>query len=321
MNCRNGERFLAQAIDSVHDQTFDDWEIVFWDNQSTDRSAEIARSYPRVRYCVSEDLLSLGTARNAAVVASRGELLAFLDSDDAWLPEFLQTVVQMIDADPKVALAYTDAYTINEDGVVGAKYWTQLRCVPSRGSVLEQLLLRNPVILSASALRRAAFDRVKGFRDYQWAEEYDLWLRVAHESAVEYNPSALALYRIHDASLSSRLREEPLTERVAIYDRWAHNPDVPPHIRRTAAGARTRMRWLYSAWLAEMARRAEALSQLSLVRRESQSRLLRLAVAAATLPGTTKATLWCLRTAQRHRRTLRRVFNLWYSARVGRQLE
>ena len=83
INCLNGARYLREAIDSVFSQTYDNWEIVFWDNHSCDESGVIAKSYgDRVRYHRSESTTGLGLARNRALNACRGKYIAFLDVDD-----------------------------------------------------------------------------------------------------------------------------------------------------------------------------------------------------------------------------------------------
>ena len=85
MNCHNGEQFLREAIDSIYEQTYQNWEIIFWDNASTDNSAAIAQSYDnRLRYYLSAGFTSLGMARELAVQKSNGEYVAFLDCDDFW---------------------------------------------------------------------------------------------------------------------------------------------------------------------------------------------------------------------------------------------
>src|SRR3972149_5927289 len=83
MNCYNGARYLREALASVLVQTFTDWEIVFWDNQSADESAAIFKSYSdrRFRYFLAPEHTVLGRARNLAVEQARGEWIAFLDCD------------------------------------------------------------------------------------------------------------------------------------------------------------------------------------------------------------------------------------------------
>ena len=87
MNCLNGERFLREAIESVFNQTFQDWEIIFFDSGSTDESVEIASSYgERVKIFSLNQPVPLGQSRQEAVDKATGEFLAFLDVDDIWLP-------------------------------------------------------------------------------------------------------------------------------------------------------------------------------------------------------------------------------------------
>ena len=117
MNCLNGERYLRQAIDSVFNQTYKDWEIIFWDNGSTDTSAEIAKSYgERVRYFRSKKTYPLGKARNLCMAKSEAEYIAFLDCDDIWLPQKLEKQIPLFEKDPEVALVFSDAIYFNESG-------------------------------------------------------------------------------------------------------------------------------------------------------------------------------------------------------------
>jgi len=95
MIVKNGERFLAQALDSVVAQTYRPLEIIVVDGQSCDRTAEIARSYPLVRYLLQETL-GVANAYNQGVAAARGELIAFLSHDDVWAPEKIAKQAQYL---------------------------------------------------------------------------------------------------------------------------------------------------------------------------------------------------------------------------------
>ena len=90
MNCYNGEKYLREAIDSVYAQSYKHWEIIFWDNASTDRTSQIAQSYDsRLRYFRAKVNTHLGPARNMALEKAKTTYIAFLDSDDIYLPNTL----------------------------------------------------------------------------------------------------------------------------------------------------------------------------------------------------------------------------------------
>lgn len=86
MNCFNGEQFLSDAIKSVLDQTYRNWELIFWDNQSIDNSKKIFKSFndKRLKYYFSKKKTTLHLARNLALKKSNGDLICFLDVDDYW---------------------------------------------------------------------------------------------------------------------------------------------------------------------------------------------------------------------------------------------
>src|SRR5271165_3089230 len=92
MNVRNGASTLREALDSVLAQTFTDWELIVWDDRSTDESGKIAAQYsdPRICYFLSPEETSLGKARDTAIHQARGKWLAFLDQDDLWMPRKLE---------------------------------------------------------------------------------------------------------------------------------------------------------------------------------------------------------------------------------------
>ena len=106
MNVRNGAAFLREALDSVLSQTFADWELIVWDDCSTDDSAQIVGEYQdrRIRYFLSPEDTPLGKARDQAIRQATGEWLAFLDQDDVWLPRKLEK--QMALAEDGVGIIY-----------------------------------------------------------------------------------------------------------------------------------------------------------------------------------------------------------------------
>ena len=122
MNCYNSKKFLKEALDSVYAQTYKNFEIIFWDNASTDDSGEIAQSYgEKVKYFRGEVNVPLGEARNLALAKVSGDLIAFLDCDDLWFPTKLEKQKEKF-SNEKVGLVYTDTIFFNEDGDVKQLY-------------------------------------------------------------------------------------------------------------------------------------------------------------------------------------------------------
>ena len=115
MNCYNGEKYLREAIESVLAQTFQNWELIFWDNQSIDQSANIFKSYkdPRLKYFLSPEHTDLGGGRAKAFQHLTGEFIAILDSDDLWEKEKLLKQMNLFDnSDRNLGFVYGRAEVI-----------------------------------------------------------------------------------------------------------------------------------------------------------------------------------------------------------------
>ena len=124
MNCCNGQEFVVEAIESVLAQTYKNWEIIFWDNASTDDSAKIVQSYPdkRIRYFRGEKTIPLYSARNLALKEVRGEFIAFLDVDDLWTADKLGKQIPLFE-NKKVGLVFADTLFIKKDREVIKQYY------------------------------------------------------------------------------------------------------------------------------------------------------------------------------------------------------
>src|SRR5262249_13942166 len=154
--CFNGEKYLRQAIDSVLAQTHANWELIFWDNQSTDRSAEIIRSYddPRVKYFHAPAHTWLYEARNYAIEKASGEFLAVLDGGGWWVPEELARQIPLF-ADAQVGVVCSNYWIESERK---GKRWVALKSPAPTGWVLQDLLKSYFVGLVTLVVRRSAFE-------------------------------------------------------------------------------------------------------------------------------------------------------------------
>lgn len=202
MNGHNAEKYLREAIDSVLDQTYTNWEIIFWDNLSTDGTRAIAESYAdnRIRYFLSEQFTPLGEARELAMGKAKGEYLSFLDCDDLFLPEKLRSQVILMERGNS-ALCYGSALIINEYGTIKGK-WR----VPSReGMVFGDLLKKYDINMQTVMIKKSIMDDAYCFFDkkLEYSPDFNLYMKIASIYPIVSTDNFLSKYRIVSNSLSS----------------------------------------------------------------------------------------------------------------------
>ena len=225
MNCYNSDRFLTEAIESVLAQTFQNWELIFWDNKSTDLSAHIVKSYPdpRIKYFLAEEHTKLGRARNLAVERAQGAWIAFLDCDDVWLPWKLAEQVALLDG--RVGMVYTP--TANHDGghIDIERYKSLSSSLPQKsfpeGDILHQLAMYNFIHLSSLMVRTDIYQDLGGVDDgFSYAEDYDLVMRVAAKYPVACTKSVSSVYRLHNGNMTNSIGVTEKLESLKILMRY-----------------------------------------------------------------------------------------------------
>jgi len=219
MNCYNSEKYLKEAIDSVYTQTYQDWEIIFWDNASIDSSAGIARSYDdKLRYFRGEKTVPLYAARNYALKEAKGEYIAILDCDDLWLPTKLEEQIPLLEKDEKVGLVYSDAFLFNEKGKVKQSFESK---EPFRGNIFSELLFCSFINTQTVVIRRNTLDSLDYWFDDRLTivGDLDAYLRISYKWKVDYVDSPLARYRVHrDSATYKEGRERLINELDLMID-------------------------------------------------------------------------------------------------------
>ena len=219
MNCFNGEKYLRQAIESVLCQSYQDWELIFWDNQSTDNSANIVKSFndDRVRYFYAPLHTLLSEARLEAVRHAQGEFIAFLDVDDWWEAEKLSQQIPCF-SNPEIGLVcsnYTSFYQRN------GRRKLALSRIPPTGSCLNDILKNYYIGMPTLIVRRTAYDSLNyGFdTEYHLIGDFDLCARLLCNWKLEYVDAPLAFYRRHDEMGSVKLSSKNIEELLHWCDR------------------------------------------------------------------------------------------------------
>jgi glycosyltransferase involved in cell wall biosynthesis len=210
----NAELYIAGTLDSVAAQTYRDWEAIVVDDASTDNTARIAeRSGDRFTVIRGAANAGLAASRNRAIDAARGELLAFLDADDLWLPEYLDSQVAAYDQacalDANVGIVSCDARVLTEDAYLRETY---LDAIGKAAEItLTRLLTGNFIYVSALSPRNVVDEAGRFATGLYGVEDYDLWLRIVEGGyRVVRNPRVLAIYRLTPGSMSTD------TSRMAI---------------------------------------------------------------------------------------------------------
>jgi glycosyltransferase involved in cell wall biosynthesis len=227
----NAARTLPATIRSVLAQTRPDFELIVVDDGSTDGTADAVRHAQdeRVLY-VRQQNLGPAAARNAGIDKATGTLVSFLDGDDLWLPDYLETMSAALDADGGADLAFTDAWRLDDTTrrvhrrTIMSQQHPPARPPAEPGELLAALLERNFVYTSAT-VRRGTLTAAGGFKTLTRSEDYELWLRLAAQGARFVNTGKiLAVYRdrpgsrIHSAVAMLQGRKEIYEHVLSSYE-------------------------------------------------------------------------------------------------------
>jgi len=198
----NDPHFLVYAIRSVQAQTYRDFEIIVVDDGSTGETKAVVSEFGGDLRYIRQENLGAAAARNTGILAARGKYVAFLDSDDLWLPTYLESMFSMVSQYPDAGVIYSCARYIDENGRELPQLVSLQKVTPD--ATRATLLRANFLIPSAIMVRRdvvltaGLFDERLGSHCPDW----DLWLRLARTQTFVHHPHCLVRYRLHDGSLS-----------------------------------------------------------------------------------------------------------------------
>lgn len=193
----NREKFIGEAIQSVLDQTFLDFEIIVVDDGSTDRTGDVVRAFAseKIKY-IYQPNRGRSNARNHALGRAKGRYIAFLDSDDLYLPGKLALQVVYMEEHPEIGMIYTSARCIGEDGAPAkAKY-----DATASGWIYEHIAFFVPVTITLPTVmvRREVFDKVGAFdEEMERFEDTDMWRRISKHYQINALHEQTCLLRTH----------------------------------------------------------------------------------------------------------------------------
>jgi glycosyltransferase involved in cell wall biosynthesis len=235
---------IGEAIESVRGQTRSDWELIVVDDGSHDGTADVAERFedPRIRVVRQPENRGPGATRNRGMSLAQAPLVCPLDSDDLWLPEYLETMAHALESNPAAAVACSDAWVFDEGtGRVRKRSAVAMQNPPEPfpddpQALLAELLRRNFVYYSVTA-RRESLLASGGYDERLWVgEDWELWLRLAAAGLrFAFVPQLLGLHRKRAGSLTST-SERLLAGRRQVYRVVAEDWDTTAEIRDLALG-------------------------------------------------------------------------------------
>ena len=212
MNCHNGEKYLKKSLNSLLKQSYKNWELIFYDNLSTDKSKSIVqnkvKSDKRIKYFKSKNFLNLYEARNHAIAKSKGNYISFLDTDDYWNKNKLKIQIDHIRRF-HCKILYSKFYILNQ--IKKKKYLNTKKNLIS--GFLTQNFLNNyslgilTVIIDRSILNKIVFNK-----RYNIIGDFDFFIRASMLYKIHAINKPLATYRYHEENLSNRKMDLNLKE-------------------------------------------------------------------------------------------------------------
>jgi glycosyltransferase involved in cell wall biosynthesis len=203
----NSARFVVSAIESAVAQTYEPLEVIVVDDGSTDETRERLVSWQKRVRCIRQANGGPSNARNRALREAQGELIAFLDADDEWLPEKLAKQWSCMQDNPEISLVHSDVFQLHEPA--GRRVYVNRCRERFSGRCYEQFFWANRLITSSVLVTRRCLEQAGMFDEAlsgASTEDMDLWFRIARFHAFAYVNEPLVLYRIHasNGSLNQR---------------------------------------------------------------------------------------------------------------------
>lgn len=222
INCHNGEKYLKDSFQSIVNQSYKKFEIIFWNNCSTDKSKEIylffKKKNPEInfRYFESLNKISLYQARNEAIEKAQGEYVCFLDTDDFWLENKLIRNLEKFD-NGDYDIIFSNVYILNEKNKTKTTY---IKHEINEEQIHKKLINNFNASLLSVMIKRKIIEKenIVFNSDYDHIGDFDFILRMSKKYKFGYIKEPLATYRLHENNLTKKNRLNEIEE----LETWVH---------------------------------------------------------------------------------------------------
>lgn len=266
VNCYNGEEYLNKCFNSILAQEYSNWELIFWDNASTDNSIGIFKSFrdSRFKYFKSEKNVSLGQARAWAVNECKGKYIAFLDVDDEWVPEKTHLQVLKMEKDNSI-LSYGGIQEVYQNNNKSKKILPHHTSENNFKKNLLQFEINMPTIMiQREALKKKNLNFDPSITA---SEEYCLCMQLIYNEKVSVLNKPLAKYLVRKDSLTNKNSQYWAHERLyTLYKLESTHPDIKIKFKQELKEAYSRASYYKTRHLMFINNRKEALIEMGKVK-------------------------------------------------------
>ena len=236
----NCAQYITEAVESVLNQTYKDFEIIVVDDGSTDNTKEVIKPYlNKIKYIYQQNS-GPSAARNRGIKEAKGEYIAFLDADDIWLAQKLELQIKFMEKEKEVGLIFSDMILFNEKGIIKNSFlkeklfFNKLSIKPLSSTekviydnVFNALLQENFIPTNTVIVKKECFNKV-GFFDKTLfsVEDRDMWLRIGLFYDIGFINFPLVLTRFHETNISAN-QELALKSRLKVMKKFLNYSNLP----------------------------------------------------------------------------------------------
>lgn len=203
INCFNGQKYLEQAVISVLNQSYKKWEIIFFNNNSSDKSHSIIEKFKdkRIKVFKSKQTYALYKARNLALKNCKGDFISFLDADDWWLEDKIRDQINFFLKNKEEDIVFSNLYIFREKNL---KKKVFIKDSFVNGISTQQIINKFQMPILTTMIRRRIFNRIKFNDFYSIIGDFDFSIRLSQIKKIHYLSKPLAVYRYHESNFTGK---------------------------------------------------------------------------------------------------------------------
>lgn len=201
INCHNGEKYLPKSLKSILMQSYQNFEIIFWNNCSTDKSKKIIKKIndKRIKYFESKKFRKLYESRNLAIQKAKGKFLTFLDVDDWWTKDKLKKQVSLLESNKEIKVIYSNFFIFDQKN---KKKYLKTKKILTSGTITRNIINDYTIGILTVMIKKDIFQKYKFNPKYEIIGDFDFFTKLSLKYKFYAIQKPLAYYRVHEKNFS-----------------------------------------------------------------------------------------------------------------------